>query len=134
MFEGTVSAAHGGGFASVRHARLRLGSARTSGYRLHVMGDGKCYQLSLRTDLAFDGVNYQAPFQPPAGQWALMDLPLAMFQPTWRGRVLAGAPALDAARVCQIGLLIGNQQWGAFSLGLRSISAAEPEAPARMAP
>ena len=76
VFEGVVSADNGGGFASVRHSQLPLGSPDTIAYRLQVLGDGKRYKLNLRTDPAFDGVNHQAEFHPPAGQWTTIELPL----------------------------------------------------------
>lgn len=121
VFEGVVSADNGGGFASVRHSQLPLGSPDTIAYRLQVLGDGKRYKLNLRTDHAFDGVNHQAGFHPPAGQWTTIELPLLAFVPTFRGRSVAHAPALLPARVSQVGLMIADQQWGAFSLGVQSI-------------
>lgn len=125
VFEGTVSLANGGGFASVRHGNLNLGSTATTVYRLEVLGDGRCYKLNLRTDQTFDGVNYQAEFQPPAGQWFTVELPLGEFMPKFRGRTVPNAPPLAPGHVCQIGLMIGDQQWGAFSLCLKSIRCEE---------
>lgn len=66
MFEGIVSLEHNGGFASVRAPQLALGSHTANGYTLTVLGDGKRYKLNLRTEDCFDGVNYQAEFQPTA--------------------------------------------------------------------
>lgn len=125
VFEGTVSLDNGGGFASVRHGNRHLGSTRTTGYLMEVMGDGRCYKLNLRTDQTFDGVNYQAEFQPPAGQWSTVELPLSDFMPKFRGRMVADAPPLAPGRVCQVGLMISDQQWGSFALLVRSISCME---------
>jgi NADH dehydrogenase [ubiquinone] 1 alpha subcomplex assembly factor 1 len=121
VFEGAVSQEDGGGFASVRHASLTLGTPQTTLYRLQVLGDGKRYKLNLRTDQTFDGVNYQAVFQPPAGQWATVDLWLEAFAPTRRGRVVPAHP-LAPERVSQVGLMIADRQWGPFSLCIRSVS------------
>lgn len=121
VFEGTVSRANGGGFASVRHTALRLGAADTVSYRLHVRGDGKRYKLNLRLDGAFDGVNHQAVFEPPAHQWADVDLPLAAFKATYRGRVVPGAPALHPEQVCQMGWMVADGQTGPFVLAIRSV-------------
>ncbi len=74
-------------------------------------------------DDAFDGMNYQARLEAPAGGWALVRLPLAAFRPTFRGRTVPGAPALDPARVRQIGLVIADRQAGPFALALRSLGA-----------
>lgn len=124
VFEGSVSADNGGGFASVRHPQLRLGTASTSIYRLLVLGDGHRYKLNLRTDQTFDGVNYQANFQPPAGQWTTIDIALGEFVAKFRGRTVPGAPPLAPARVCQLGLMIADRQWGPFQLGIKSIGCA----------
>lgn len=122
VFEGEVSSENGGGFASVRHANLALGTADTTAYGLQVLGDGKRYKLNLRTDGAFDGINHQAVFQPPAGQWVDVVLPLALFSARHRGRAVPGVPALRPEQVRQVGLLVADAQTGPFALAIRSIS------------
>lgn len=39
-----------------------------SAYLLTVRGDGKRYKFSILTGAKFDGISYQAAFQPPAGE------------------------------------------------------------------
>ena len=126
VFEGNVLSDNGGGFASIRHRSLALGSPATSGYCLEVLGDGKRYKLNLRTDPTFDGVNHQAEFEPPAGVWTVIDIPVTAFVTTRRGRVLTNVSQLDPGQVCQVGLVIGDRQWGPFALGLRSIACTVP--------
>lgn len=121
VFEGTVSLERNGGFASVRSRPLDLGSPGATACLLEARGDGRRYKLNLRTDDAFDGVNYQAAFEAPKGTWTLVRLPLSGFHPTFRGRRVPGAPPLDPARVRQAGLMIADGQAGSFALGLRSI-------------
>ncbi len=121
VFEGIVSLEYNGGFASVRSRPMDLGVPGAVGYLLEVRDDGKRFKLNLRTDDGFDGVNYQAAFEAPAGRWTLVRLPLSEFKPTFRGRSVPGAPPLDSARVRQIGLMIAERQAGAFALALRSI-------------
>jgi hypothetical protein len=121
VFEGTVSLERNGGFASVRSRPLDLGSPGATACLLEVRGDGKRYKLNLRTDDAFDGVNYQAAFEAPQGTWTLVRLPLSALLPTFRGRRVPGAPPLDPARVRQAGLMIADAQAGSFALALRSI-------------
>jgi hypothetical protein len=121
VFEGNVSLERNGGFASVRSRPCAFQLAGVSAFRLEVKGDGKRYKLNLRTDDAFDGVNYQAVFAPPAGQWLGVELPLAAFQATFRGRVVSAAEPLDPAQVRQVGLMIAERQSGPFSLALRAI-------------
>lgn len=122
VFEGEVSLADGGGFASVRSRALPLGDAQAVTCRIEVLGDGKRYKLSLRTDDRFDGVTYQATFEPVSSEWTVLRLPLASFKPTWRGRPLEGASAIRPESLRQLGLVVGDRQAGVFSLALRSIA------------
>jgi hypothetical protein len=122
IFEGEVSLADGGGFASVRSRPLQLGDAQAMVCRIEVRGDGKRYKLNLRTDDLFDGVTYQAIFEPVPGEWTVLRLPLASFAPTWRGRPVAGASAFRPESLRQLGLAIADRQAGAFALALRSIA------------
>jgi hypothetical protein len=123
VFEGMVSLERGGGFASVRSGTADLGAAGAAAYVLEVRGDGRRYKLNLRMDPAFDGVTYQSAFEAPAGAWTVVRLPVYGFSPTFRGRVVPGAPALDPARVRQAGFLIAEGQAGPFALAVRSIGA-----------
>jgi hypothetical protein len=123
VFEGLVSLENNGGFASVRSRVLDLGGPGVVDYVLEVRGDGKRYKLNLRTDDAFDGVNFQAAFEPLASEWTSVRLPVSGFRPTFRGRVVPGAPPLDPARVRQMGLVIADRQAGPFALTVRSIRA-----------
>ena len=123
VFEGYVSLDRNGGFASVRSRPADLGMPGARGYWLEVKGDGKRYKLNLRTDDGFDGINYQAVFAPPEGQWTTIELPLQQFQPSFRGRSVSGAALLNPMRVRQIGLMIADRQEGHFLLALRSIQA-----------
>jgi len=131
VFEGVVSLENNGGFASVRAACTDLASAHISGYQLTVRGDGKRYKLNLRTDDAFDGVNYQAVFVPPAGVWVTLTLHVADFQPTWRGRPVPEAGPLHPARVCQLGWMVADRQAGPFALAIASIVCLQEPAGAR---
>lgn len=123
VFEGAVSFENNGGFASVRAAGLALGAADTMAYVLTVCGDGRTYKLNLRTDTAFDGVTYQAAFTPAPGRWTQAVLPLHMFEPRFRGRLVQYAPALRPEAVKQIGLLISDRQAGVFRLMVKTIEA-----------
>jgi len=124
VFSGFVSLANNGGFASVRSPSfVALGDG--GAFLLTVRGDGKRYKFSVRTDAAFDGVSYQAAFQPPPGEWVVVRLAAADFLPTWRGRIVDNAPQLDPARAQQLGLLIADRQAGGFRLELGAIELAD---------
>jgi hypothetical protein len=123
LFEGEVSLANNGGFASVRASLLELGCSDTVAYVLTVWGDGHTYKLNLRTDSGFDGVNYQAIFTPAPGLWSKMVLPVAAFEASFRGRLVRGAPPLQPESVKQVGLMISGKQAGAFRLMVKTIEA-----------
>jgi hypothetical protein len=123
VFEGEVSLQNNGGFASVRAARLDLGFADTVAYGLTAWGDVHTYKLNLRTDLGFDGVNYQALFTPVPGEWCLTVLPVKAFEPNFRGRLVPGAPPLQPEAVRQVGLMISDKQAGPFRLLVKNIEA-----------
>ena len=126
LFEGVVSLENGGGFASVRSGPARHDFSGAAGFVLRLRGDGKRYRLSLRTEAPFDGVQYQASFTAPAGDWTLVELPWQRFEARFRGRSVPEAPPLDPSRVQWLGLLIGDRQAGRFSLELETLQALPP--------
>ncbi len=140
VFEGVVSLAHGGGFASVRSSVGAWGRAGAQACWLELChlqpaapepgrsepaaGDTqrRCFTLSLFTDAATDSLSYQARWQAPMGShWQRLALQPGAFRARYRGRDVPGAPPLDPAGVRQVGLLIGQGQAGPFALGLRRI-------------
>lgn len=123
VFEGVVSLEQNGGFASVRSRPGAFGAPGASAYVLEAAGDGRRYKLSLRVDDRFDGITWQADFAPLAARWDRVRLSLTEFRPTFRGRAVADAPALDPANVRQVGLLIADRQAGPFELAVRAIGA-----------
>jgi hypothetical protein len=77
VFAGEVSLENNGGFASVRAlAEVPETAVGALACLLEVRGDGRRYKFNLRTDGGFDGIAHQASFQPPAGEWAVVRLPL----------------------------------------------------------
>jgi hypothetical protein len=121
VFEGTLSLERNGGFASVRSPPAAFAAPDVRRYWMEVAGDGRRYKLALRTDEAFDGVGYQIGFEPPAGTWVWVDLPVAGIAPSFRGRPAPSAPPFDPGRVRQIGLLAADGRAGRFALSIRSI-------------
>jgi NADH dehydrogenase [ubiquinone] 1 alpha subcomplex assembly factor 1 len=122
VFKGVVSLEHSGGFASVRSAEGHYDLSDYDGLTVRIRGDGKRYGLRLRTSEASDGVNFQADFTPAPGAWLDIRLPFAGFQPVFRGRPVAGHPALDPGAIKTFGLIIAGRQEGPFRLELESIS------------
>jgi hypothetical protein len=125
-FNGVVSLERGGGFASVRSAPRAWPTAGAQAFVVCCRGDGRNYKFTVRTDDGLDGVQYQSRFQPPGGQWVEVELPVAGFVASFRGRPAAGAGPLDPARVRQFGLMISDRQAGPFELLVRWIGVRRP--------
>lgn len=122
-FAGELSLANNGGFASVRALVPAGVLADRATLVLRVRGDGRTYQVRLRTDREFDGIAYMTEFHAPEGEWREVVLPLTDFQPTFRGRRPRGAPPLSPADVQQIGLLLADKRPGSFRLDVAWIRA-----------
>ncbi len=125
VFSGTLSLENNGGFASTR---TRFSSSALKGHQvlsLRVKGDGRTYKFRIRTNQNFDGVAYSADFATKKDQWMQIDIPFADFKPTFRGRVLTNAPALDLDEMEQIGFLLGDKKAGEFRLEIAWIKSIE---------
>ena len=122
VFEGVVSLEQNGGFASVRSMPSESGKPGAKACLIEVRAPGQRFKLSLLTDDGFDSLNYQTPFEAATADWQVLHLPLAAFRATFRGRDVPGAPALDPARIRQVGLMIADRQAGPFALDIRRIS------------
>ena len=123
VFRGNLSLENNGGFASVR---TNPGDYQLAGYAAitaRVRGDGRTYQLRLRTDDRFDGISYQSEFQTAAGEWITVKLPFSEFLATFRGRRVPDAPVLAPGRIRQIGFLIADRKEGPFELEIDWIGA-----------
>jgi hypothetical protein len=116
LFSGVLSLENNGGFASTRALLDPMDLTGMAGLRVRVRGDGRSYEVRLRTDGGFDGVAYRAEFPTTPGEWTEAFLPFSAFQPSFRGRVPRGAPPLDLASIRQIGILLGDGKEGFFQL------------------
>jgi NADH dehydrogenase [ubiquinone] 1 alpha subcomplex assembly factor 1 len=124
VFEGEVSLAQNGGFASVRSSPGERGQVGATACLIEARGEPKQFKLSLLTDDGFDSINYQASFAPDIRRWQTISLPISSFRASFRGRDVPGAPALDPARIRQVGLMIAARQAGPFALDIRRIGLA----------
>ncbi|CAM3715359.1 CIA30 family protein [Polynucleobacter arcticus] len=116
LFEGQVSLANNGGFASMRStAKFPKG---TQQIELLAKGDGKRYKLVLRTELA-PRVTYAADFiaEPT---WQALRFTVNQFKPTFRGQTI-NAPALSFSDVIEFGILISNNQAESFAIQLKTL-------------
>ena len=83
---------------------------------LRVRGDRRGYQFIVQIGAGFNGPTYQLAFTPRRGEWGEYQLAFDDFVPTFRGRVLANLPPLTADKIVSVGVLIADQQTGAFKL------------------
>ena len=121
VFRGKLSLENNGGFASVRGIVPTGAMEQHSGLALRVRGDGRTYQVRLRTDRRFDGVAYMAEFQTRADAWQTIEIPFSAFEATFRGMKPRGAPELVPGEIRQLGLLIGDKVEGPFRLDVEWI-------------
>lgn len=116
VFRGEVSLENNGGFASVRSGARFYELGAYSGVLLQVRGDGRDYQLRLRTDGRFDGISYRYQFTTKAKTVQTIKADFSQFEPVFRGQVVEGAAPLSPENVKQFGFLIADNQSGAFRL------------------
>lgn len=116
IFRGTVSLDNNGGFASSRRSAESYNLDGYSGMLLQVRGDGKDYQLRVRTDNRFDGISYRYRFKTMPGTTQIIKAHFTDFEPVFRGRIIKDAAPLSAGEIQQIGFLIADKQAGQFSI------------------
>jgi monofunctional biosynthetic peptidoglycan transglycosylase len=128
VFQGTVSLAHGGGFASVRAPVPRHDLSAFGGIALRLRGDGQRYTLGLYNDPPPRSVVYRIPFATEEAAWQTVRLPFAALAPTFRGRPVPEASPFDPSAVQVLSLLIGDEQAGPFRLEIAWIRAVHVDA------
>ena len=135
-FEGDLIV-EGGGFASVRCLQPLALRGDVEALSLEAKGDGRMgYKLTLRSAAAPD-YSYQRALRLDTSDYDMLRLPLESFKPTIRGRPAPEAPALRAADVRSVGLMLSRYEVqggvketipaGKFCLSLRRLAEAESE-------
>jgi len=123
LFTGTVSLENFGGFASASSMPADYNLSGFEGIAIRVKGDGKRYKFSVKTDTAFSGFTYQAPFNTENSAWSIIKFSFKTFVPTFRGSVMDTAEPLDPKKVKSFGFLIADKQQGPFKLEIDWIKA-----------
>ncbi|PIE35762.1 CIA30 family protein [candidate division KSB3 bacterium] len=123
IFQGTVSLEHYGGFASTRAISHDYKLHGYTGLLVRIKGDGRRYQLRIRTDDRFDGVSYRTHVDINADSWMTIRIPFADFVPVFRGRIVKDAPPISPENIHQIGFLIADKQAGDFRFEIDWIQA-----------
>jgi monofunctional biosynthetic peptidoglycan transglycosylase len=93
-FEGELSLKNNGGFASVRRTGPISFQSGNTPIVLVIHGDGRSYQLRLRTNEGFDGVAYVATFASDSEKWQTLSFMEQDFVAQFRGRTVTSAPDL----------------------------------------
>jgi monofunctional biosynthetic peptidoglycan transglycosylase len=120
-FEGVLSLKNNGGFASIRRVGPVTLTSGNTPISIDVNGDGRSYQLRLRTDKGLDGVAYVATFSSTPDTWQTLTFKEENFVAQFRGRLVNRAPALLFSDVTQIGFMLADKQPGLFKLAIKNI-------------
>jgi monofunctional biosynthetic peptidoglycan transglycosylase len=122
VFEGEVSLENNGGFASFR-GPVRFPDLLTppGALLLTVRGDERRYKLTLKLDNSSGTSQYQAAFIAP-GEWKTLRFEPSDFTASFRGRSVS-APPVRFDDVRYVGLIISDQQSGAFRVELKALGA-----------
>ncbi|CAH1042060.1 CIA30 family protein [Halomonas sp. TD01] len=124
-FIGEVSLDNGGGFASIRREpdHFEQSLAKSNGVTLRIRGDGRTYQLRLKSTALDEASAYRVAFTPPQGQWETLAFTWNRFEAVRRGTLLNDAPPLSSESIYQLGFLIADRTAGPFRLDIASIAA-----------
>ncbi|MEA2118701.1 CIA30 family protein [Halovibrio sp. HP20-50] len=122
-FHGEVSLENGGGFASVRREPndFEPTLADAQGIALTARGDGRTYQLRLKSASLGDASAYRVKFTPAQNGWETLYFPWSAFEAVRRGTLLSDAPAIQPAQINQLGFLIADRTAGRFCLQVTSV-------------
>ncbi|MFT4937402.1 MAG: NADH dehydrogenase [ubiquinone] 1 alpha subcomplex assembly factor 1 [Paraglaciecola sp.] len=120
IFSGSISTENNGGFTSVYRPIEKLPEEFES-VRIRVKGDGKLYQLRMRSQVMDSDITYKINFATKDSNMQTLNFNLADFQASFRGRVISGAPILKAETISHVGFLITTKQAGHFSLSSSAI-------------
>lgn len=123
-FHGEVSLENGGGFASVRREPngFEPTLADAQGIALTVRGDGRTYQLRLKSTSLGDASAYRVKFTPSQDAWETLHFSWAAFEAVRRGTLLSDAPAVTPSEIHQLGFLIADRTAGPFCLQVSTIN------------
>ena len=123
LFSGSLSLENNGGFASLRSQPTDFGLGGCDGIRIRVKGDGRIYRFRLRRDRDLDGIAFKHDFETIRNKWIEVELLVASFVPTFRGRTLTDVEPLDPADIRQSGFLLADKKAGPFNLVVDNIVA-----------
>ncbi len=116
-FTGTLSLENNGGFASVRSGVGPYDLSGEDGIALRVRGDGLTYGLNVRMTTILQPFRYEAKFDTEADKWQRVYIPFETLEAKLFGSRIP-APRLNPAYISTFGLIIADEQAGAFELAV----------------
>lgn len=127
-FQGNLSLANNGGFASVRSRPSgSLGLRKGDTIILQVFGDGRKYTFNLYTPTRRTAFSFQMDFKTERGKWTEVRLPVDQFVAHSFGRPIRNMP-LAPTDVQSVGILLGDKKPGSFDLLVHWIKLERPKA------
>mgnify|MGYP006094028869 CR=1 FL=1 len=117
VFQGKVSTANNGGFASIRYnSSENVGTSES--IKIRLKGDGKDFQFRIKKKTS-DFESYITTFST-SGKWQTIEVKLGDLYPSFRGRKIAKSN-FNETKFEQISILIGNKKNESFKLVLDKI-------------
>ena len=122
LFEGRLSLADGGGFATIRTPELELDLVGWEGLRLRVRGDGRRYGFGLReSNRRGDPGVWRHELATVKDEWIERELRFADFELSVMGRRRPEAGRVGPARIRAFSLVIADRDEAPFRLELAAI-------------
>lgn len=118
VFSGKVSLENNGGFAMVKHPTRTRINADQKQLHLRVKGDGKAYQIRLKSEQG-QYYSYQQSFET-SGEWEDIYLNLSECTPSFRDRAL-DLPPFNSNQITEFAILIGNKVEENFRLEIEFV-------------
>ena len=119
-FSGFLSTENSGGFSST-FKKIDTLSESVESVTIVVKGDGKPYQLRVRTQVMGYELAYKINFDTTIDTVTTHIFKLADFEASFRGRIISKAPLLKASTITHVGFLLSAKQPSHFSLNIYSI-------------
>lgn len=125
-FSGNLSLANNGGFASVRSRATQLDLGNNSTLQLEVNGDGRSYQIDLRSRNTRMAGSFRATFETTGSGWQKIEIPMNQFIAQSFGRPYPNI-RFNPQEMNSIGFTLSDKKPGPFRLEIKRISVLKPE-------
>lgn len=135
LFNGNVSTANSGGFASVRTRNFDppMNLSGYEGIELRVKGDGKRYKFILRNDPKWDSIAYCYSFDTVYNIPVTIRIPFDQLIPVFRAKTVKDGEPFDPSTIYSIQLMLSKFEYdkelnpkfspGSFQLQIETIKA-----------